>query len=137
MDPQNPRAHWVMGRVHEAAGRYDEAIAVATRALDLSSNGDVSWRLQLLRLRALAGEQGIPGELEASLRQFDREKLHPTYEHIAYVRLALGDRDEALNLLQRAIDERDPAVLWFAVDPRLDALRDDSRFAPLLKRIGL
>jgi serine/threonine-protein kinase len=137
LDPQNARALWVIGRVHEAAGKYNDAIVVARNALDLSANGDVSWRLQLLRLRALAGERGIRGELEASLRQFERDKLHPSYEHIAYVRLALGDRDEALDLLHRAVDARDPAVLWFAVDPRLDDLRADSRFAALLKRIGL
>ena len=137
LDPQNARAHWVIGRVHEAAGRYPEAIAVAKHALALSANGDVSWRLQLLRLRALSGERGVRGELEASLREFARDNLHPSHEHIAYVRLALGERDAALDLLQRAVDTRDPAVLWFAVDPRLDDLRSDPRFTALLKRIGL
>jgi serine/threonine-protein kinase len=137
MDPQNARAHWVIGRVHEAAGRYSDAIAAAKHALDLSANGNVGWRLQLLRLRALSGEPGIRRALEASLRQFAREDLHPTHEHIAYVHLALGDRAQALHLLERAVDERDPAVLWFAVDPRLDDLRADSQFAALLKRIGL
>jgi hypothetical protein len=54
----------------------------------------------------------------------------------AYVRLALGLRDEALDGLERAVDRRSDRILWLRVDPRVDALRAEPRFQQLVTRIG-
>jgi hypothetical protein len=51
--------------------------------------------------------------------------------------VALGDADRAFSLLQRACDEREPALLWAQVDPRLDPVRTDPRFQQLVARIGI
>ena len=48
---------------------------------------------------------------------------------------ALGEHDTALGLLEKAVSERDPAVLWFRVDPRLDPYRDNPRFTKLLNQL--
>jgi hypothetical protein len=53
------------------------------------------------------------------------------------VRDALGDRDAALELIARAVADRDPDVLWLGVDPRADGLRGDARFAQILARLGI
>jgi hypothetical protein len=60
----------------------------------------------------------------------------PRPEHLAYTYLALGDSDRALTLLERAADQRDPALLWLGVDPRVDPLRGTPRFDALLARLG-
>ena len=56
---------------------------------------------------------------------------------LAYVQMALGNRTAALDLLEHAGDERDPDVLWLAVDPRADSLRSEPRLDALLTRLGL
>jgi hypothetical protein len=50
---------------------------------------------------------------------------------------ALGENNQALAWLRKACDERDPLVIWLKVDPTLDNLRKDPRFAQVLKDMGL
>jgi len=54
---------------------------------------------------------------------------------IALIHLGLGEKDQAMKLLQKAYDERfNPSVL---LRPCFDPLRSDPRFQELLHRIGL
>jgi hypothetical protein len=56
---------------------------------------------------------------------------------MARVHAALGERDEAFKLLREAVDERDTSLIWVKLDPTLDNLRADPRFAEVLAKIGL
>ena len=58
-----------------------------------------------------------------------------SYE-IATARAALGQRDQALRWLRRAVDDRSVCIPDLKTDPRLDALRSDPRFQALLKEVG-
>jgi hypothetical protein len=49
----------------------------------------------------------------------------------------VGNREQAILDLQRAYKERDWALMVFAVEPRLDPLRDDPRFQEILRKLGL
>jgi hypothetical protein len=53
------------------------------------------------------------------------------------VHLALGEKEAALQYLQRAYDEHDWAMVVLAVEPRLDPLRSDPRFQELVRKVGL
>jgi TolB-like protein/Tfp pilus assembly protein PilF/tRNA A-37 threonylcarbamoyl transferase component Bud32 len=137
LDPGFARAHALLGRVYEAQGRYDEALDVTRRALALTHGGPAGWQSHVPRIQALAGRtdvarQGL-SDLEARVA---RGELRLSPEYLAYVHAALGDHDRALGLLEQAVSERDPAVLWFKVDPRLDQYRHDPRFARLLRQLN-
>jgi hypothetical protein len=56
---------------------------------------------------------------------------------IARIHAALGEKDQAFEWLHKACDERDPLVVFLKVDPTLDNLRIDPRFAQVLKDMGL
>jgi serine/threonine-protein kinase len=135
MDPRFPGAYRTLARVEEARGNIVEAIALTDRAIRLSDF--IPARAAALSLRAQAGQrtlarQGLT-QLQARLAAENRQ-LGAPYE--AYVRLALGEREAALDLLSQAVASRDRAVLWMGVDPRLDPLRNDPRFQTLLTRLG-
>ena len=51
--------------------------------------------------------------------------------------LAQGDLDQAFAWLDRAVVERSEWLVYLRVDPSVDPLRDDPRFAVLLRRVGL
>jgi tetratricopeptide (TPR) repeat protein len=56
---------------------------------------------------------------------------------IAIIYLGLGEKVEALDWLEKAYDERDDALVFLALDPTCDGLRQEPRFRQLVWRIGL
>jgi serine/threonine-protein kinase len=60
----------------------------------------------------------------------------PAYS-FAMIRHALGERDEALRLLTRSVDEREVQATFIKIDTRWDPLRTDPRFVQLLQRLHL
>lgn len=56
---------------------------------------------------------------------------------IAALHACLGDVDEAFRWLDIAVDERAPGLILLRVHPRLDPIRTDPRYGPLLRRVGL
>ena len=48
---------------------------------------------------------------------------------------ALGDRDQAFQELERAYHEKSPILFMLDVDPKMDTLRADGRFAVLRNKI--
>jgi hypothetical protein len=56
---------------------------------------------------------------------------------IAVLHASLGDIDEAFRWLQTAIEERSAGLLLLRVHPRLDPIRRDPRYLPLVQRLGL
>lgn len=56
----------------------------------------------------------------------------------AQIHASLGERDEAIGILEKAYDEMDHvSLLDLKVLPILDDIRSDSRFISLLKKVGL
>ena len=57
--------------------------------------------------------------------------------YLAWARLETGDREGALAMLERAVEERDWYLIRLPLAPHWDPLRGDPRFTAILKRIGL
>ncbi len=55
----------------------------------------------------------------------------------ALLATALSDLAAAFAFLTAATDERDPECIWLSVEPRLDPLRHDPRFAALVERVTI
>ena len=56
---------------------------------------------------------------------------------IAALHASLGDVDEAFRWLDTAIEERAAGMILLRVHPRLDPIRDDPRYWPLVERMKL
>jgi DNA-binding winged helix-turn-helix (wHTH) protein/TolB-like protein len=56
---------------------------------------------------------------------------------LALLHLALGEREQALAALERAVDDASQMLGYMNVDAALDALRDEPRFQAVARRIGL
>jgi len=129
-------ALFMMGRVDEAEGHFDAALQRTNETLQLAGGGLLSWRLQAIRLQALAGHQAdAQRAFEELRRNAEERKQRIAPEHLAYLQIAFGNLEQGLTLLQDAVDDRDPNILWVAVDPRVDPVRQMPRFAALLARL--
>jgi hypothetical protein len=49
----------------------------------------------------------------------------------------LGDYNEAFSWFEQGYRERSNLLQWIKVEPYPDALRNDPRFADLIRRVGL
>jgi hypothetical protein len=56
---------------------------------------------------------------------------------LALLHLALGEREQALNALERGIDDCSQMLGYINVDPALDPIRDEPQVRAIARRIGL
>lgn len=124
-----------LGWIYEQKGMFAEAIAQFKKAIALSSSAPAHLAC-LARAYAASGKTVEARTLVDELSRRSEEKYVPSY-WLAPVCTALGDKDEAFRWLERAYEERDGWLVYLNIDPRLDALHSDVRFASLLRRIGL
>jgi tetratricopeptide (TPR) repeat protein/tRNA A-37 threonylcarbamoyl transferase component Bud32 len=138
LDPSDPASLVVQGRILAAMGRHDEAIASFRKTFD-SSGGT---RMPLAEIAASEAASGRRDEALKLLAQLETPEPQPAGERfqpelLAFVYGQLGEYDEAFDRLTKAMDEHPPRLLWLKVDPRARPLRNDRRFAELLKSMGL
>jgi tetratricopeptide (TPR) repeat protein len=137
LEPGYEAASLVLGRTYLSKGRYQEAITELERGLAYN-------RRNSGLLAALAHVYGRSGNRQKALQLVDQVKQAgrpeqgevPTF-HLVWAYAGLGDNDRAFAWLERAYEERRQRLTWLNVDPLLDPLRSDPRFADLVRRVGL
>jgi adenylate cyclase len=135
LDPSFVLAHLWFGRPYLEQGRYAEAIAELEKALTLSQRSTMAMAV-LAHAYASARQPAAARRLLAELRARARSAYVPSY-WIGLVYVGLGEADAAFRWFDRAFEERSSWLTWVMVEPRFDRLRGDSRFARLLRRMGL
>jgi len=135
IEPNFALAHAYLGLAYERQGKHAEAIAELQRAVQLSG-GSADMTAWLGYVYAMAGQpdeaRRVLDELHKRARQ-QYVSLHNT----AMIYAALGELDQAFAWLENAYERRAGWLHCLRVDPRLDALRRDARFADLLRRFRL
>jgi len=115
--------------------RFDEAVAMGRRAIE--SHGRTKAVVNALAVSlALAGERDDARQLLND----DAEPGSGAYRSpltLGLVHAACSEMDAAFECVQRAIDEKDPILMYLRVHPMFDALRGDPRFPELLRRTNL
>ena len=56
---------------------------------------------------------------------------------LARLQAQVGEREEAFASLEAALAERSPGLVFLKVDRAWDRIRDDARFAALVRRVGI
>ena len=135
LDATSSVAHQRLGSAYEQIGMFPEAIAEFQKAVDGSNRVQLAVA-SLAHAFALAGKRAEAEKLLAELRERSGSEYVSSYL-IAEIYVALGEKEAAFKLLDKAYDERSIDLVLAKVDPRLDPLRDDPRFADLIKRVGL
>jgi eukaryotic-like serine/threonine-protein kinase len=133
LDQGNPDLHWLLGRAYEANQQYAEAVAAHLEAIKL---GDNSPDAQIF----LGGAYAKVGEGEkarAILKRLETGKEYVSPVGLATLRAALGDREQAFALLERAYAAHDQQMIWLGSGWEFDPLRPDPRFKDLMRRVGL
>jgi serine/threonine protein kinase/tetratricopeptide (TPR) repeat protein len=114
------------------AGRAEEAVEVAEKALELSSGG----QFFVAGVGAAYAAVGRKEDARAALERL-REMSARTYVspyHCALIHCLLGEDEPALTLLQEALAIKEGWLAWLAMEPQFDPLRGKPAFAETLRQ---
>jgi serine/threonine-protein kinase len=134
LDPHLAVTHLWLGLACEETGAIDEAVTAYEEGVRLS-RGEPLGLAFLAHGLASAGRRE---EAERKLRELqDLSSRHYVSSYdLAVICAGLGDRDAALDLLEKGYQERTHWMALLQVDPRLDPLRDSARFRRVLDSMG-
>jgi len=132
IEPGFALAYSYTGLAHAQRGEPTETLAAleAGRRLDDSTMPT----LFLAFGHAIAGEPAKARTIVAELVEASKQRYVCPYE-IATAYVGLGEDDEAFGWLQKATDDRSDCMTLLNVEPWMDSLRQDARFADLLNQI--
>ena len=117
-----------------ASNRPAEAIPVLERAVSLSSGSPAAVGV-LIRAYAHAGRRSDAIRLLADLKRRRQRGYIPAAAFVnAY--LGLDDNEQAFYWLEQAFRERSNILQFVKTHPYFDPIRDDPRFADLVRRVG-
>jgi tetratricopeptide (TPR) repeat protein len=148
LNPEFPFAHGYLRSIYLQMGRYELAIEEGVKSenfLDQSANDTraiVARRQESFDQHlALYREGGIRKYLEYLLRvsQTDQGSLNnPNTPYVtATFHTLLGEKEKALDDLERAYQARAFLMAWVKADPVFDSLRSDVRFKAILQKMNL
>jgi TolB-like protein/Tfp pilus assembly protein PilF len=136
LDPNFTFAYWVRGQIFENHGELDKAVADYERA-----KGSLPRPACDAMIGCIYARTGRTADAQRILDQLLNESQQayvPSY-FVADIQAMLGNKEEALRLLEKAYDERSIRVGSGGpggpkTDKRLDSLRGDPRFEQLLAK---
>jgi TolB-like protein/thioredoxin-like negative regulator of GroEL len=129
-EPKNGFAHYYMGASYAGKGQYIEALSEYEITSQIeNSPPNVFYAFAA----AHAGKRDLASAVIEQIRK--KGDFSPAELAIAYI--GLGDKEEAISLLQQAFEQNDLQLQYLRVDPHYDEIRSDPRFQDLLRRVGL
>jgi Flp pilus assembly protein TadD len=134
LDPNWYYARLLLGFVYLKQGRGAEALTEAEKSVELSKR--LSAPLGVLGV--IYAQTGKPSEAAAVVKELKERhaRRQANGYDIARVYVALGEKDQAFEWLEKDFQSRNATMPNFLYVPPLDSLRDDLRFKDLLRRIG-
>lgn len=132
--PALPIAHACIGWVYEALGNIESAVAHNRIAVEQNQQSPAM-------LANLAHTLGIAGHhdearqvLQKALAARDSVWVPPYWIAMAYA--GIGERDTALDWLEKGVEEQCGWRIFYGVDPKLEVLASEERFKAVLDRVG-
>jgi Tfp pilus assembly protein PilF len=133
IEPTFARAHHILGWIYDVLGEYEEAIEARQGAGEFTDE-------EAANLRAALRDQGRKGYWRWHLERHEAERSkghHVNLVELAWVYAQLGDTNAAFALLDESFEMRNGDLTFMKVDSYWDPIRDDPRFAELLRRMNL
>jgi tetratricopeptide (TPR) repeat protein len=132
LDQNNPGVRMLLADIYAKARRFPEAIAAIQEGIKL---GDTSPDGQIYLALAYANN-GEHDKARAILKRLETGKEYVSPMGLASIHAAVGEKDQAFALLEKAYSEHDQQLVWLG-GPELEPLRSDPRFRDLVRRVGV
>ena len=130
LSPNHSYIHGRLIRVLEDQGKESEAFEYLIKMFTIQNKD--GERVQ--RFKNAHRTQGWRGIITEQIKTAEAD-ADPDYFQLACLHAKIGEKDEAFQNLEKAYRERSFQIAIIQVEPQLDSLRDDPRFAALTRRI--
>lgn len=125
-----------LGLAYEQTGRYEEAQRQFLQVSAMPENyAPTMLRADLGHLYAVWGRRAEAQAVLTELLKKSEQTYVSAYD-IAVIYAGLGDINQSLMWLDKAVEQRPFWLCWLKLDPRLDGLRAYPRFQALLRNLG-
>ena len=135
VDEEYGRGFVWMGSAYLALGDAEVALEWFQRGQALE-RAVRSYDAMIVRALAVLDRREEAEEIMSRLESESRQQ-YVRSEYLAMGHAALGDLDKAFESLERAYQARSAGLIYLHIDPGYDPLRGDSRYAELVKRVGV
>lgn len=132
-DPSSVGKHVSLGFMYLTAGRREDALRQADTPPTGASEDE---RFDHALLNALLGRPAAARAVAAAVERGEA-KTYVSSTHLAMLYSALGERDKALDLLEKDASEGDRVLWLWQRGEYFDPIRADPRFVALLRQYGL
>jgi serine/threonine-protein kinase len=134
MDPNSAINHVLLGLSFLKKG--DTAGAIAELQKAKAPNPGAWYQGYLGYAYAISGDRAKAGQALRELEDLAKQQyVSPTAFVTIY--LGLGEKEKALDWLEKAYEEEDSACWYLKIDQIYDSVRNEPRFQAILKKIGL
>jgi len=117
------------------AGRYEEALTELQQARKLVPDSNFVRVIHIRILNAI-GQRAEAEALVAEMTESAGQSYVSPY-HLALAYMGLGDEDQALEWLEKAVAENNPMLVYLGASAFWDDLRDQPEFQSILQRVNL
>jgi serine/threonine-protein kinase len=135
LDPNYPVTYWILGLLLRKKGSYELAITEGEKGVKLSG-GSPLMRAALAHTLGTAGRTEEARQILDDLTKLTKQKYVAPY-FFAGIQTGLGERERAIECLQKCYEEHSHWLIYLHLDPSMDDLRDSPGFQDLLRRVGL
>ncbi|HEX9630139.1 MAG TPA: tetratricopeptide repeat protein, partial [Pyrinomonadaceae bacterium] len=135
IEPNRPGSYAGLGQSYQQKGMYTEAIKEYETAIKLMGRNPSALAL-LGCAYAAQGKQADASKLLEEMNGIAKEKYVSPYD-LALIYASLGRKQEAIEHLNKAYDERSGWVIYLKVDPMFDSLHAEPGFTDLVRRLNL
>jgi TolB-like protein/Tfp pilus assembly protein PilF len=135
MDPNFAVAHWHLGLAYEQKQVFDAAIEEFQKAISLSG-GSPLMKAALGHAYAKSQKKDEANKILGELNELSKQEYVSSYE-VATIYVALGDNEQAFQLLEKAYAEHSFHLVRLNVSPHFKAISSDPRFQDLVHSVGL
>ena len=134
-EPNHPLSRWLLSQILNEMGRYEESLAITEKWLQDEPNNQFALRDAGVAY-ARSGQRDKAEEMIRRYRELSKIEWVPA-SRIAAIYGALGEMDEAFAEMEKALEARDWDTYRMNIEVYMRPLRDEARFAELVKRMKL
>ena len=131
LDRNYPQGHLQLGNALLEVGEAEKGLTAIRESVRLMPGAALPMSLLCFALVA-AGRREEAEAMRDEMLSAATKTYVKTY-FLGMAHLALGNHDEALTCLVAATAERDPWLVWFGTEPKIDPLRKNPRFTELFR----